>query len=349
MTTNFHNLKIAGIIQETPDTRSFIFEIPQGLAEVFRYRAGQFLTFEIPYQEMRIKRCYSLSSSPENDPWPKVTVKRVDDGRVSNWFNDELKVGDTIAVQPPEGRFVLHPESNERPLFLFGGGSGITPVLSLLKSALTTTQRKVKLVYANRDPQSIIFKDELDRWLASHPERLTVVHHLDSERGFLGVRDIQRLIKGSEDAEFYVCGPGPYMNAIEKAFEASGIDSSNTKFERFVSPLDADRRPADDSAPIDPSAVPSEFTMILEGSTHKVPYKAGLSLLDAAVEAGHKPPSSCEDGYCGCCMAMKKSGQVHMAQHEALTEDDLKKNWILPCQARASSDEPLEIDFDAAY
>ena len=113
MPADFHTLKIAGIVQETHDTRSFLLDVPESLREAFRYRAGQFLTFEAPWNGMQLRRCYSLSSAPGIDPWPKVTVKRVEDGRVSNWFNDELHVGDSIRVQPPEGRFVLRSkESN---------------------------------------------------------------------------------------------------------------------------------------------------------------------------------------------------------------------------------------------
>ena len=349
MTADFHKLEIAGIIQETPDSRSYVFHVPDALTETFRYKAGQFLTFEVPWNDMLLKRCYSLCSSPETDPWLKVTVKRVDDGRVSNWFNDALHVGDTIAVQPPEGRFLLHENETERPVFLFGGGSGITPVISLMKSALRTTDRKVKLIYANRNPESIIFKDELDLWLAQYPTRLEVEHHLDSDGGFLTLSDIQTQLRGWEESEFYVCGPTAYMDTIEEAFKASSIDSARTKFERFLSLIDPDRR--EEAAVPEQAAgdIPSDFTMTLEGSQHVVPYESGVTLLDSAVKAGHKPPSSCEDGYCGCCMALLKSGKVTMPSHEALTDDDIERGWVLTCQARPCSDEPLEIDYDAQY
>ena len=349
MAAPFHELKIAGIIQETPDSRSFVLEVPPALRRDFHYEAGQFLTFEIPYEGMRIRRCYSLCSAPVVDPWPTVTVKRVDEGRVSNWFNDTLKVGDTISVQPPEGRFVL-AEGQSNGVVLFGGGSGITPLMSILKTALITTARRVKLVYANRDAQSVIFKDALDLWLAAYPDRLEVVHHLDSDDGFMTQKAIEKQLSGWEDASFYVCGPGPFMDCVEQAFNARSIDSARTKFERFVSPVDPDRREEPtESAPTDAGEVVSEFSMTLEGKTHLVPYTPGMSLLEAATKAGHKPPSSCEDGYCGCCMAKKKSGSVTMSQHEALTDDDLKNDWVLPCQARCNSTDPLEIDFDAPY
>jgi len=352
MPAEFHQLHIAGIVQETRDARSFILDVPQSLREEFRYAAGQFLTFEVPWSGMRLRRCYSLSSSPETDPWLKVTVKRVEEGRVSNWFNDVLKVGDAIAVQPPEGRFVLRRDQGQRGVVLFAGGSGITPVVAILKSALRTTDRRVKLVYANRDEASIIFKDELDLWSSAYPDRLRVVHHLDSDRGFMGVVDAQEHLAGWEDAEFFVCGPTGYMDTVEEAFKASGVDLEQTKFERFISPVDPDRR--DEAAAQAPSPqseedVPPGFTMMLEGESHEVPYAKGDTLLEAAVNAGHRPPSSCEDGYCGCCMALLKRGEVTMTTHDALEPSDIERGWILTCQARPCSQSKLEIDYDAQY
>ena len=351
MPADFYKLKIAGIVQETDDARSFILDVPESLRAEFRYRAGQFLTFEVPFDGMQLRRCYSLSSAPESDPWPKVTVKRVDDGRVSNWFNDQLHVGDAIAVQPPEGRFVLRSDQGDRGVFLFGAGSGITPVIAILKCALRTTTRKVKLVYANRDPSAIIFRDELDLWLAEYPDRLQVVHHLDSDAGFMSRSTVEDHMHGWENAEFFVCGPTAFMDCVEEAFHHFGIDLEKTKFERFISPVDPDRRSetADEVPAQSDSEIPKSFAIVLEGERHEVPYKKGATLLESAVEAGHKPPSSCEDGYCGCCMALLKSGDVTMASHEALEPSDIERGWILACQSRPTSETQLEIDFDAQY
>lgn len=344
----FHELKISGIVQETADTRSFLFDVPAALRPQFQYKAGQFLTFEIPFQGMRIRRCYSLASAPEVDGWHKVTVKRVKDGRASNWFNDNLKVGDPIAVSTPEGKFHLDESQGDRPLTLFGGGSGITPVIAILKSALVTTKRDVLLVYANRDPQSIIFKDELDLIEKHHPGRAKVHHHLDSQSGFLTVDAVKKLIAGRESGDFYVCGPTPFMDTVEAAFEAANIEKHHRSFERFVSPLDPDRRPAEEAAPA-AGDVPTSYQMTLEGKSYTIPYESGLTLLQAANKAGVKPPSSCEDGYCGCCMAFMRTGKVRMAAHEALTAADIQKGWILPCQAKCTAPDALVVDFDEKY
>ncbi len=341
----FHELTIAEVVEETHDARSFVLSIPPGLEDRFHYAAGQFLTFRIPWADFRITRCYSLASSPESDEPPKVTVKRVEDGRVSNWFNEQLKAGDRIAVRPPAGAFVLHP--SERPLCMFAGGSGITPIISLIKTALHTTQRQIHLIYANRDERSIIFRAELDALLRAHPDRLEVHHHLDEESGFLSVHGIQDLVDGWDDSDFYICGPGPYMDAVEQALEGRGIERRNISIERFVSALDPDRRTESTPPPQIPAdaEIPVSFKLTLDDETHEVPYHEGKTLLECAKAAGIEAPFSCEEGYCSCCMAMLKSGKAAMAINDALSEKDVNAGYVLTCQARPLTAE-IWIDYD---
>ncbi len=346
---SFHSLRIADVVQETADARSFEFEVPPEIEPLFRYLPGQFLTFEVPWQQMRLHRCYSLSSAPECDPRPKVTVKRVERGRVSNWFNDELAPGRSIDVKPPEGLFVLRPDAAERPLVMFGGGSGITPIVSLIKSALTSTRRSVKLVYANRDRDSIIFRDELEKWRARFPERLAIRHHLDAEQGFLHAANVKDAFAGLEHADFYICGPGPFMDIVEAALEERRVGGGHVFIERFVSPTDPDRVTAEPAASAGPAAGATQFTCTLDKRRYQVPVRPGESLLAAARRAGLEPSFSCEEGYCGSCMAQLRSGKVKMRVHDALTAKDLAKGWVLACQARLEGDEPVEIDFDARY
>ncbi|MFI5316443.1 MAG: 2Fe-2S iron-sulfur cluster-binding protein [Myxococcota bacterium] len=346
---SFHSLRVAGVVQETPDARSFTFEVPPHLEPLFRYVPGQFLTFEIPWQEMRLHRCYSLSSAPECDSLPKVTVKRVEKGRVSNWFNDELAPGKRIDVKPPEGLFVVRRGETERPLVMFGGGSGITPILSLIKSALSSSRREVKLVYANRDRASIIFRDELEEWRARFPERLRVVHHLDAEQGFMHAAHVKDAFAGLEHADFYICGPGPFMDIVEASLEERRVGGGHVFIERFVSPTDPDRVTSAPASEVARPSAASQFTCTLDKQRREVPVKPGESLLAAARRAGLEPSFSCEEGYCGSCMAQLRSGKVQMRVHDALTAKDLAKGWILACQARLEGDEPVEIDFDARY
>ena len=348
----FHELVVAEVIQETADTRSFVFEIPPQQTELFRYVSGQFLTFEIPWDDFRVRRCYSLSSAPGIDARPMVTVKRVERGRVSNWFNERLAAGDRIAVKPPEGLFVLRGPEQDRPIAMFGGGSGITPILSIIKTALTTTRRRIRLVYANRDRDSIIFRDKLESWRARFPDRLEIIHHLDAERGFMHAANAKDHFAGLEHADFYICGPGPFMDIVESALEERHVGHGHIFIERFVSPTDADRAQAPAAAApaaATSAAAPGTFVCTLEGERHELPVKPGETLLAAARRAGLEPSFSCEEGYCGCCMAQLVSGKVQMRTHDALTAKDLANHWVLACQSRPEGDEQVEIDFDATY
>jgi 3-ketosteroid 9alpha-monooxygenase subunit B len=330
----FHPLRVAEVITETSDAKSFVFTIPEVLRQVFRYRAGQFLTLEVPWEGALLRRCYSLASSPQCDTAPKVTVKRVKDGRASNWLNDQVCAGDKLAVLPPEGRFVL--TDTDAPLVLFAGGSGITPVISLIKTALVTGSRKILLLYANRDERSIIFKGELDTLAAKHWQRIEIHHHLDCEKGFVADNDVRPLAElGTARGVFYICGPGPFMETVERGLLTAGVDPAHIRIERFISLPDPGTEPSA-TPPVPPAegALPSEIEIELRGQKHAVPYKEGLSILKAAREAGLDAPYSCEEGFCGCCAARLLEGRVHMAASDALTEEEKRRGLILTCQAR---------------
>jgi 3-ketosteroid 9alpha-monooxygenase subunit B len=333
----FYELTVFDVIRETADANSFIFEIPNELEELFRYKAGQFFTFEIPWQDFHVRRCYSLSSSPAWGDRPKVTVKRVEDGRVSNWMCDNLRQGSRIQAMPPGGHFILHHAAERtNPITLFGGGSGITPVISILKQALRETDRHVKLVYANRDRASVIFRAELEAIAGQFGDRFELISHLDDERGVMTKADIAKHIEGRLDSDFYVCGPTPFMDAIEEVLPNRPLEDGEIYVERFVSAVDPDRRPAEE-APADTSGAAAQVTIHLDGQTHQISCEAGEPILKAAVRAGVDVPFSCQDGYCGCCMAKLRDGEVNMPKHEALTRRELAGGWVLACQARPTT------------
>ena len=343
---SFHELTVQDVIRETADATSFVFEVPSALAEVFHYRPGQFLTFEIPWNEFAIKRCYSLSSAPNSDANPKVTVKRIDDGRMSNWMNDNISPGDRIRVLPPAGLFVLHPDkSRPRPLTLFAGGSGITPVMSLLKQALDETKRQVTLVYANRDRESVIFSAELDELAGRFGDRLTVTHHLDDAAGFLTQDGVKAQISGRFDSDFYICGPTPFMNTVESALLDSALEGGSIHIERFVSAVDPDRQPIATASAPSGEMLPDNIVISLEGTTHEIDYQDGETILQAAVRAGLDVPFSCRDGYCSCCMAKLRAGKVDMTSREALTDKEIEGGWILTCQARPTT-EACDVEYE---
>jgi 3-ketosteroid 9alpha-monooxygenase subunit B len=335
---SYYQLRVARIVQETPDARSFVLAVPAALAERFRYRAGQFLTFKVPHPDGTVARCYSLSSAPETDTEAKVTVKRVEGGRGSNWFHDALTEGATIEVMAPAGRFVLG--AGEAPLLLFAGGSGVTPVVSLIKSALRTTTRRIRLFYANRDAPSVIFAAELEALQRAHPGRLDVIHHLDAAQGLTTAAEITQALAGFENAEAYLCGPAPFMSLVEDTLLKSGMPRNRVLIERFEASGNADVPVADDG-----DTVPDVITIHFEGTAYKVPYRKGLSILNAAREAGLSPNSACEEGFCASCAAKRIKGRIVLANNDIYTEEDLANGWILTCQGHAFGDE-VEITYD---
>jgi 3-ketosteroid 9alpha-monooxygenase subunit B len=337
----WHALRVARVVPETADARSLVLEIPDALRELFAYRAGQFLSFRVRLGEERLVRCYSLSSAPETDAEHKVTVKRVAGGRVSNWMNDVPRPGDTLEVMRPAGLFCATP--GDSPMLLFSGGSGITPVISLVKSALATTRRSLKLVYANRDDGSIIFRRELDELVVRHPDRLEVIHRLDAVEGFVDAPAVRGYVGGSADADFYVCGPTPFMDTVESTLLELGAPRERIFIERFEyaangAPAEA---PASGAAR---AAAPESLVVTLDGVRRRVPYRAGDSVLQTARRAGMDPPFACEEGYCGSCMARVKAGAFEMRSNDVLTEAEVEEGLVLTCQAVPTS-EDAEVEY----
>jgi len=334
-TANCVELRVAKVIDETHDTRSFVFDVPAELREQFEYQPGQFLSFKIPYEGRVLTRSYSLASSPHTDTAHKVTVKRVDEGRISHWMNDNVRPGSTLMVVPPAGLFVLNDA--QRKLFLFGGGSGITPIISIIKSALAITKRTIELVYANRDERSIIFRDELAALVAAHSPRFSVVHSLDDADGFLDRKAVKRHVGTELHADFYLCGPGPFMATVEEALRELDVPHESIHIERFVSPPDPGLHIEQVNEGVGDDTVANTITVVLDGEERDVPYARGEKLLWAAREAGMEPPFSCEEGYCSCCMAKLLSGEIKMDTNDCLTPDLIADGWILTCQARCVS------------
>jgi len=324
----YHELRIDRIVQETPDARSFVLSVPEELAERYRYQAGQFLTFRVPWQGGSLIRCYSLASAPGIDALPKVTVKRVEQGRVSNWFNDQLERGDRIEVMPPAGRFV--PRGEDEPLLLFAGGSGITPVISIVKTVLASSTRQLRLFYANRDAASVIFRSELDELMARHGDRLEVIHHLDDESGFASATQLEAAVSGFEAAQCYVCGPGPFMDVAEQAMTALEIPSDQVFIERFLYEEAAHATAEPAGAPADAVA---SVRIYLDGNVTDVACREGETILEAADRSGLDAPCACRDGYCGACMAKVTEGEVKMKLNDGGLDDaQVKEGWVLTCQ-----------------
>jgi 3-ketosteroid 9alpha-monooxygenase subunit B len=341
-TSRYHRLTVRAVVDETADTKSLVFDVPAELTELFRYKPGQFLTLRLPVAGRYLPRCYSMSSTPEVDDAPRVTIKRVRDGRGSNWVCDHVRAGDQIEVAPPAGVFT--PRTLDGDFLLLGGGSGITPVFSILRSALQGGSGRITLLYANRDERSVIFRDELKALAAAYPTRLQVIHWLDSVQGVPSVAQLAELARHSRDAQAFICGPGPFMDAAVAALQAIEMPQERVHVERFAS-LPEEDAVADTSHEAPPDAVDeAEVELRLDGQVHHLRCRGNETLLDVALRAGLNAPYSCQAGLCAACMCQVKEGSVHLRHNECLDKKDLAKSWTLACQAVPTS-KTLRIQF----
>jgi 3-ketosteroid 9alpha-monooxygenase subunit B len=329
----YYRLRVGEVIEETADAKSIVFEIPPALAAAFRYRPGQFVTIRIAYEGRHLLRCYSIASCPLLDEPPRVTVKRITDGRISNWICDRVSVGDTLEVKPPAGHFTPH-SIDENDFLFFAGGSGITPIYSIIRSALVAGRGRLYLVYANRDEHSVIFRDQLNALAKDHPARLAVIHLLDSVQGIPSAAQLAELARSWTRADCYVCGPEAFMDCALEALRGLGVAAARIHVERFVSlPDEEDAVPA-----AEPSANGQvQLEVLLDGTHHELGCARGEPILDAMLRAGLKAPHSCRSGACGSCMCTLEAGEVHLRHNQVLDDNDLKQGWILACQAIADS------------
>ncbi|MFD4457042.1 2Fe-2S iron-sulfur cluster-binding protein [Nocardia sp. NPDC058480] len=337
-------LRVAAVIAETADTHSVVFEVPAELRERFTYSPGQFLTLRIPSEQTgSVARCYSLASSPFTDDLPKVTVKRTVDGYGSNWLCDNIAAGDEIEVLPPSGVFT--PKNLDEDLLLFGAGSGITPVMSILKSALSQGSGKIVLVYANRDANSVIFADELRDLVGKHPQRLTVIHWLEPLLGLPTADMLATLVAPYTAYEAFMCGPKPFMDLVHDSLAALEVPRNRTHAEVFNSlagdPF-ADHAPAEVSEAEAADAATVEVE--LDGQVHEMSWPRKQTLVDIMLDKGLDVPYSCQEGECGSCACTVLEGKVEMANSEILDPEDIANGYILGCQARPVTDR-LRIQF----
>ena len=334
-TPAYHSLRIAQIIPETADSRSLVFDIPPALREQFTYKPGQFLTLRVPFEGAWLPRCYSLSSTPLHDEPLRVTIKQVRDGRASNWLCQQLREGDQLDVLAPAGAFV--PRHFDDDFVLFGGGSGVTPVLSILRSALIAGSGRVLLIYANRDEASVIFAAELKALASAYPQRLQVIHWLDSVQGIPAVAQLAEMVRPFAHAQAFICGPGPFMDAAVSALQGLGMPHGRIHVERFVS------LPEEGSVPelpaVNPDGVSSQLSVRLDGEEFEVPCAEGETLLNAMQRAGLSPPSSCLVGSCATCMCTVERGAVEMLRNDALDQQELNDGWVLACQSIPRSEQ----------
>ena len=364
MAKNFHQLKVATVRKETEDAVSVFLEIPESLKSTFQYNQGQYLTLKFSINDSEERRAYSMSSCPLDEQLA-VTVKRVEGGKVSNHILDQVKPGDKLEVMPPEGRFFTTLDHNhQKTYYLFAAGSGITPLYSILRTILEQEPKSnIFLLYGNRNEDSIIFKEGLEALEQRYAGQLKVDHILSKPKREKGKGIASFLSKGklswsgligrinnlviekylkdnpphSQQAEYFICGPGNMIDLVESELIRKDIDPKNIHTERFVNASDKPKPQAGLDGAI--------ARVTLDGKQVEVQVKKDKTILDALLDASYDPPYSCTSGACSTCMAKVSKGSVKMDACFALDDDEVEEGYILTCQAHPTSEE-VDLTFD---
>lgn len=336
-------VRVVEVVRETAEAHSLVLEPVDG--HRLEYRPGQFLTVRIPAAEgPEAARCYSLSSSPLHGERPKVTVKRTEGGYGSNWICDHVTEGDVLEILRPSGTFT--PHALDQDLLLFAGGSGITPIMSILKSCLLGGTGEITLAYANRDEDSVIFRDELAALTREHGDRLTLVHWLESVQGRPTAASVRSLARHHTDRQTFVCGPEPFMALLDEVLTGLGVPPERVRVERFFSlntdPFSEGAKPAE---PVDASGPTSTVEVELDGAAHTLAWPRRSHLLDVLLDAGLDAPYSCREGACSACACVLLEGEVEMDHNEVLDRSDLADGIVLACQSLPVSDR-LKVTYD---
>ncbi|GGU34856.1 ferredoxin--NADP reductase [Nocardioides albus] len=342
MATDSFLLPVSDVVKETADAHSIVFEIPEDVRHAFQPKPGQFLTVAVPSDRDGLAaRCYSLSSAP-GDPLT-VIVKRTVDGYASNWICDNLRPGDTLRVLPPSGIFT--PADIDADFLLFAGGSGVTPIISIARTALREGTGRIVVFYANRDERSVIFAEEWARLAAEHPDRLQVVHWLESVQGLPTGEQLKAFAADRLTYDAFVCGPAPFMKATIAALKELEFPRARRHQEKFaslggnpfgeVAPVKEAETEVVDDAPKQPVTLEIE----LDGTTSTYDdWDPGTAMLDFLEAKGVKAPYSCREGECSACAFRLLEGEVKMMRNDVLEQEDLDDGIRLGCQSLPTTD-----------
>ena len=346
--SQYITLHVREVVNETEDAISIHFEQPE--EEKVTYKSGQFFTIIANINGNEERRAYSLCSSPFTDSDLAVAVKRVEGGLMSNYLGDNLKVGNTLKLLPPIGNFVTDFEANnERHIVLFGGGSGITPLISIAKSALDQEPNsKVSLIYANRNKDSIIFKSALEELREASEGRFNVLHVLEqtseeveSYEGYITQAIVENGLSRlpqmpAANTEFFTCGPAPMMDIVVSSLEALGIDSSKVYKESFTA--------AQDKKQVEKVAegneiVAREVTILYDDEEFKFTVEPDETILEKGLDEDIDLPFSCQSGLCTACRGRCVSGKVQMDEDEGLSDAEMAEGFVLPCVSHPLTDD----------
>ncbi|OSY87433.1 hypothetical protein WH52_11170 [Tenacibaculum holothuriorum] len=343
----FHSLKVLEVKEETANAKSVAFDVPYELYEAYNYKPGQYLTLKFNLNGEEVRRSYSLCSSPVIEEPLKVGVKRVKGGLVSNHINDNIKPGDIVEVMQPDGRFFADvKEDNYKTYYLFAAGSGITPILSILRTVLYTEERSyVHMIYGNSNQETVMFKEELDKLQEEFPERLILVYTLSrpksswsdlwkssSDKEFRKGRVDEEAVKWfineyppyAQNVEYYICGPGSMIENTKKTLQNIDVPNERIFIESFGGGASKDTTEAIANA---------KLTAKLHGETITTTIPQGKTILRTLITEGKEPPYSCEGGVCSTCLCKVTKGKVHMKNNLALEEKEVAKGYALSCQS----------------
>lgn len=345
--TLFHKINIQEVIRETADAVSLLFKIPGNLKSKFAFHSGQYLTLKKTINGKEVRRAYSICSSP-SDSYIKVTIKTVENGTFSTYATSELKAGNFIEISEPEGKFILEPNPHKNYI-AFAAGSGITPILSMIKDVLKSeTSSSFTLIYGNKTVADIIFKNELDSLKDENPERFNL-HYICSreqlEDSLFGRIDkahtnfyINNNYKNTTFDAAYLCGPEAMINEVSATLSECGFSNENIHFELFTASVEEEA-----TAKIKEGT--TEITILLDNEETTFTMQQTDTILAASLRNDLDAPYSCQGGVCSSCMGKVTEGKVVMIKNSILTDSEIEEGLILTCQAHPTTAKIL-IDFD---
>ncbi|MFM7429562.1 MAG: 2Fe-2S iron-sulfur cluster-binding protein [Flammeovirgaceae bacterium] len=345
--SHYHELLVKNIIQETKDAISIVFEQP---VAKLHYKSGQFLTLIVPVQGKEVRRAYSLCSSPFIDADLAVSVKRVEKGLMSNWLPDNLKVGAKVKVMEPMGQFTTEFAKNKkRHLVMFAGGSGITPMMSIIKSLLTQEPDSIcSLIYCNRDIDSIIFKTQFEQLQTQYEGRLHVIHILDNApmnwQGLSGLLNKEMLVKlferipdwGLDKTTYLMCGPEGMMKNVDNLLVEHQIPKEKIFKESFVAGV-LDKPKKEDEKETEKKT--RDVVIRYDGNEHTISVPHNKTILETALDQGIDLPYSCQSGLCTACRGKALSGQVKLDEEEGLSKSERAEGYVLTCVGHPMTDD----------
>ena len=343
--SRYLTLTVKEVIEIAQDAVNLIFEKPD--AE-FEYAPGQFITLIMTIDGKKIRRAYSLCTTPFEDEFPGVTVKRVPDGMMSNYINDHVKAGDQIEVMEPMGMFTTgYKESNEREVMFFGGGSGITPLISIARSILIKEPgSRLCLAYGNRSKEYIAFYDKLNELVETSAGRLKVVHLLEDDPTGIAEytgRPTTDIIKdiveksGFEYPECFICGPQPMMDIVEEGLHGAGIREESIRMESF----EAGKTSPGLEGDVKSSVATSEVTILMDGEEHKISVPTDQNILDVGLDNDLDMPYSCQSGLCTACRGKCLEGEISIEGTEGLSQEEITEGYRLLCIGKPQTDKVI--------